>query len=360
MLTQAAHKLNYRVIVLDPTKGSPAGLVADKQIIGDFKDGKKILELSKISDFITFELEGVDDKTLEELVKKGKPVNPDPKILRIIRDKYEQKVFLKNHGIPVAEFALIKNERDCINQAEIFGYPYLLKTRFDAYDGRGNHVVKNKQDIKKALTKFSSKLLYVEKFVPFKKELAVVSARDMSGGVQSFEVVETIHKNNICHIVKSPAQVSSHIKIQAKNLAQKVLEVLGGVGVFAVEMFLDKDGQVLVNEIAPRVHNSGHHTLEAYNASQFEQHIRAITGMPILKLKSKSKSSVMINILGKRNGLAQYKGAEKVKKLSGVKVHIYGKMETRKERKMGHLTATGKTVKEAHNKAQEAHKYISI
>jgi len=359
MLAQAAHILGFKVIVLDPTPGSPAGLVADGQIVGSFKDEAKILELSKISDFITFELEGVNDEILEKIAKK-KPVHPDPKVLRIIKDKFKQKVFLKDHKIKVADFTDIQNEKDCEKCGEVFGYPYLLKAKLDAYDGRGNYVVKNKKDIKNALVKFEGKALYAEKFVPFKKELSVVSARDIFDTVVPYEVVETVHKNNICHIVRSPASISNKTKEKAKNVAKKVLQSLGGVGVFAVEMFLTKKGEVLVNEIAPRVHNSGHHTIESYSISQFEQHIRAITGMSLSKPRPKSKSSVMINILGAREGKAEYRGGEKVEKLGGVAVHIYGKIETRKERKMGHLTVLGKSVKEAEKKAKKAHKYISI
>ncbi len=364
MLTDAAHGLGFQVVVLDPSSPSPAGQVADRQIVGSFKDRKKILELSKASDFLTFEIESADNKTLEEIAKKGKSVNPSPKILKIIKDKFEQKTFLTNHNIPVADFALIQNEKDAVKQGEIFGYPFLLKARFDAYDGRGNYVVRKKGDIPKAFKKLSISPLYAEKFIPFKKELAVVSARDKFNTIYSFDVVETIHENNICHIVRSPANIPAPLKLKANKLAKQVLEALGGIGVFAIEMFLDKNGNVLVNEIAPRVHNSGHHTIEAYSASQFEQQIRAITRMPLIKPKTKSKASVMINILGKRNGKAKYKAShevsEKIKSMNGVGVHIYGKMETRKERKMGHITAIANTLKEAERKAKKAHKHISI
>lgn len=363
MLTDAAHRLGFRVVVLDPIAHSSAGQVADRQIIGGFKDRKKILELAKVSDFLTFEIESADNKTLAEIAKKGKPVNPSPKILKIIKDKFQQKVFLRNHGIPVADFALIKNQEDAIKQGKggkLFGYPFLLKARFDAYDGRGNYVVRKRSDIKKAFVKLTKSTLYAEKFVPFQKELAVVSARDKFNTIYSFDVVETIHKNNICHIVRSPADIPLKTKLQANKLAKKVLEALGGVGVFAIEMFLQKDGNILVNEIAPRVHNSGHHTIEAYSASQFEQQIRAITGLPLAKPKTKSKAAVMINILGNRKGKAKFKGGEKAKSISGVNIHIYGKMETRKERKMGHVTVLGKTVKEAEKKALKAKKLISI
>lgn len=360
MLAQAAHKLGFKVIVLDPTPNSPAGQVADEQIAGSFKDKDKILELSKVSDFITFEIEGVNAEALEEIAKSGIPVNPSPQILKIVRDKFEQKVFLRNHDIPVADFALIETESDCVKQGEIFGYPYLLKTRFDAYDGRGNWVIKSEADIPKAFAKLSSKSsLYAEKFVPFEKELAVVSARDMFDAIKSFDVVETVHKNNICHIVRSPAQIPEDIKIKAKELGGKVLEALGGVGVFAVEMFLDTNSNILVNEIAPRVHNSGHHTIEAYSASQFESHIRAIAGLPLADIAPHSPA-VMINILGDREGTAEYKGGEGAKPIDGVHIHLYGKMETRKERKMGHITALGNTVEEAEEKALQARKHISI
>ncbi|MEK7113578.1 MAG: ATP-grasp domain-containing protein, partial [Patescibacteria group bacterium] len=264
------------------------------------------------------------------------------------------------HKIPVARFVSISDEKDCIKTGKIFKYPFLLKARMDAYDGRGNYVVKNEKEIKKALAKFVGRVLYAEKFVPFVKELAIVSARDIFGNIESYEVVETVHKNNICHIVRHPADIPDKTKQKAKKMAQKVLQALGGVGVFAVEMFLTKKGEVLVNEIAPRVHNSGHHTIESYSASQFEQHMRAIASMPLAKAESKAKASVMINILGDREGKAEYRLNKDAEKLHNTHIHIYGKMETRKERKMGHLTVLGNTVKEAEFKAKKVRKYISI
>ncbi len=360
MLTEAAHKLKFRVVVLDPTPNSPAGQVADEQIIGDFKKREDILKLAEVSDFITFEIESADNETLEELIKKGKIVHPAPNILKIIKDKFNQKVFLVNKNIPVAEFVLIDTVEQAEKQAEIFGYPYLLKARFDAYDGRGNFVVRNKSDISEAFQKLTKSPIYAEKFVTFEKELAVVSARDTFNTIQSYEVVETIHKNNICHIVRSPAVVSPEIRQKAKDLAEKVLENLKGVGVFAVEMFLLKNGELLVNEIAPRVHNSGHHTIEAYSVSQFEQHIRAITGMHLLAPVATSTSAVMVNILGDRDGKATLKGGSELKDKNGIHLHIYGKMETRKERKMGHITALADTVPEAEERALNARNNISI
>ncbi|HEU0085826.1 MAG TPA: 5-(carboxyamino)imidazole ribonucleotide synthase [Candidatus Paceibacterota bacterium] len=360
MLTEAAHKLGFRVVVLDPTPNSPAGQIADGQVIGGFKDREKILELANMSDYITFEIESADNKTLDEISKSGKQVNPDPETLRIIKDKFRQKAFLQEHDIPVADFALIDTEEDCIRQGEIFGYPFLLKSRFDAYDGRGNFVIKHKEDISEAFEKLSGGQLYAEKFVPFVKELAVVAARDAQGSVVSYPVVETIHRNNICHIVRSPAPVSESVKEKAEVLAGKVLSALGGVGVFGIEMFLTPNRQVLINEIAPRVHNSGHHTIEAFSASQFEQHIRAITGMSLEIPKKFSEAAVMINILGEREGEAEPKGINEVDALGYAKAHIYGKMLTKPERKMGHITVLASSVEKAERIAKKARKNISI
>ncbi len=359
MLAQAGHTLGFRVVVLDPTQNSPAGQIADEQILGSFKDKDKILELGKVSDFITFEIESANNEALEELVQSGKIVHPNPKTLQIIKDKFSQKVFLKNSGIPTADFAEVANVDDARAQAQIFGYPFLIKSRFDAYDGRGNYLVKEESDIDKAFDKLGNNNLYMEKFFPFTKELAVVSARGTDGEIITYPVVETVHQNNICHIVRSPAQVDKKVDIKARLLAEKVLASLGGVGVFAIEMFLDQNDEVVVNEIAPRVHNSGHHTIEAFTMSQFEAHIRAITGMPLIAPAEKSRHAVMINILGERDGEALLNG-DYVHPTQDANVHIYGKMETRKERKMGHITALGDTEEEAESKALEARKNINI
>ena len=360
MLAQAAHKLGFLVTVLDPTPNSPAGQVADKQILGSFKDKEKILELGRESDFITFEIESANDEALEELIKEGKSVNPSPKTLAIIKDKFNQKVFLSENDIPVSDFAIIENKNDCERQGELFGYPFLLKARFDAYDGRGNYVIKSKVDIEEAFEKLSKSPLYAESFVPFVKELSVVCVRSMDGEIITFPVVETIHKNNICHIVRSPAPVENDIILEARKVAEKTMNALSGVGVFAIEMFLKHDGEILVNEIAPRVHNSGHHSIEAFSMSQFEAHIRAVTGMPLAHPEPRSRASVMVNILGEREGNALLDGAYKWHSDGETCVHIYGKLETRPERKMGHITTLADTVEEAEKKALEVRNSIEI
>lgn len=359
MLASGAHRLGLKVVVLDPTENCPASYVADEQIIGSFKDKAKILELAQVADYITFEIESANADALDELVARDLPVHPNPSILKIIKDKFEQKVYLTNHNIPVADFAIVTNKDDALKQGEIFGYPFLLKARFDAYDGRGNFVVKNECDIDEAFEKLANSTLYAEKFVPFVKELAVVSARDMFGKIVSYPVVETVHKNNICHIVRSPAPVDDEVKGKAQDLAQKVLDALSFVGVCAVEMFLTADGEVFVNEIAPRVHNSGHHTIEGFNMSQFEAHVRAVTGMHLLDIEPVSDYAVMVNILGERDGEALLQ-VDYVHPDGNANVHIYGKLETRKERKMGHITALADTLEEAEEMALNARRSIEI
>lgn len=360
MLAFEAKKMGFYVAVVDPTENSPAGQIADFQIVGNFKNGKAIRKLAKMSDVITFEIELANDKVLKDLIKKGKKVHPSPKTLGIIRDKLKQKEFLKKSNIPTAEFIGVKSLEEIKEAGKKFGYPLLLKARTDAYDGRGNFFVRSAEDIKMGLEKLKGRPLYVEKFVPFVKELAVMAARSIKGEVKTYPVVETMHKNNICHIVIVPAPIDKKTQKKAQKLAELTMQKLKGAGVFGMEMFLDKKGNVYINEIAPRVHNSGHYTIETAATSQFEQHIRAVCGLPLGETDLKTPASVMVNILGERNGAAQIKGLQKALALKNVTVHIYGKHETRIERKMGHITAFGDNMEETLKRALKARKYISI
>jgi phosphoribosylaminoimidazole carboxylase PurK protein len=373
-----AKKLGFIVNIIDPTPNSPAGQVADHQIVADYNDEKAIRQLAKISDFLTFEIELANAKILDELSEKGLQINPSAKTLTIIKDKLTQKQFLKKTKIPVADFFEIKstsnnataeqwnNEtlKEIANEikqvAKKIGYPLLLKARFDAYDGRGNALIKNEKQINKGLEKLRGRKLYVEKFVPFTKELAIMVGRNIRNEIISYPVVETVHKNNICHIVIVPAPIDKIIQTKAKKLAENVMRYLQGAGMFGIEMFLTEDKKVLINEIAPRVHNSGHYTIEATETSQFEQHARAITSMPFGNTKLKTPSAVMINLLGERDGKAEPKGVKEAEKIPGVKVHIYGKLQTRRERKMGHITVIGNSLSETLKKAKQARKIITI
>lgn len=360
LLAISAKKMGMIVTVTDPTPNSPAGQVANHQIIGGYKDEKATRELAKLSDVITVDAEFVNDEVLEELEKTGKSIHPSPKTIRIIKDKLQQKQFLKSHNIPTAEFVEVATIDDIKQAAKKFGYPLLLKARTDAYDGKGNFVVKSRDEIEKGLEKLKGRKLYVEQFVPFVKELAIMVARNTKGEIATYPVVETIHVNNICDTVIAPARVSQKAKKAAESLGKKVVEKLKGAGVFGIEMFLKKDDNVLVNEIAPRVHNSGHYTIEAVETSQFEQHICAIAGMPLGNTEMTVPFAVMKNILGQRHGSGVAQGVESALKIPGVSVHMYGKHESRPERKMGHITVVGDSVEECLRKANETRKLIVI
>lgn len=360
MLAQSAKKLGFFVTVIDPTPDSPAGQVVDKQIVADYKDEKAIRELGEISDFITFEIELANDAVLNDLIKQGKKVNPSPTTLGIIRDKLRQKEFLKKNHIPTAPFIEISTKDEIKSAAKKIGYPLLLKARTDAYDGRGNALIKTEKDIQRGIEKLKDRSLYIEEFVPFVKELAVMMARDIRGNISMYSIVETIHKDNICDTVLCPAPISKKARQNAEKLAKKTMQNLSGAGVFGIEMFLKKDDTILINEIAPRVHNSGHYTIEASITSQFEQHIRAITALPLGDTSLVPKAVVMKNILGETRGDGFPKGLERALTIPGVSVHIYGKKESRPQRKMGHITVIGNSVDECLKKANKARRLLII
>ncbi len=360
MMVEPAHSLGFEVYILDPTPNSPAGQVADKQIVADFKDAEKIVELASDVDYLTFEIELADAEILDALAKTGAEVNPTGKTLSIIKDKLKQKNFLQENDVPVADFVEVTNVEEAKDAGEKFGYPFLLKARFDSYDGKGNALVQDSTDIIRAMQKLKGQNLYAERFVPFERELAVTAVRSTEGDVYTYTTVETIHKHHICHTVIAPAQISEKINKKALSLATSILNLFDGSGVFAIEMFLTKNGDILVNEIAPRVHNNGHHSLASCATSQFENHIRAITDLPIGSTDMHVQQAVMINILGERNGTANPQGTEKAKEIPGVSVHIYGKHDVKVERKMGHVTATAPTHKEALENAQKARALITV
>ena len=272
----------------------------------------------------------------------------------------EQKKLFEKGKIPQPKFVPVESYSDLEKAAKKFGFPFILKARFNAYDGRGNALIREKNDLEKAWEKLNSNQLYAEEFVDFDKELAIMVARDFNGKIALYPVVETIQENNICHYVLAPAQISPLTKKKALDLATKTTKLLEGAGVFGIEMFKTKDNRVLINEIAPRVHNSGHYTIEACITSQFEQHIRAITGLPLGKTKMIVSASVMVNILGSRLGPANVLGMDKALAIPNVSIHIYNKKDTKPERKMGHITVTDKNINLAYKKAQLSKKYIKI
>lgn len=360
MLTMAAIPLGFKVVVLDPGENSPAAQAGAKQIVKDY-DGDGIAELANQVDYLTTEFEeGLDPLVLEELVNSGAKINPAPQTIALILDKLKQKDYLSQKRVAMGRYAPIKTAQDAYKLLQKYGGKMLIKTCRGGYDGYGNRMVSSKKEVDQALKDFSGRKVYAEAFVLFKKELAVMVVRDSFGKIVTYPVVETIQKNNICHLVLAPAQVSTKIQKAAEDMAKQVVSHFEGSGAFGVEMFLTGGGKVLFNEVAPRVHNSGHYTIDACAPSQFEQHIRAVAGLPLNQPTMLAPAAVMINILGERTGPVELQGLHKALSLPQVNVHIYGKTPTKTGRKMGHITALGQTPEEALQKAQQARKALSI
>jgi len=339
MLTEAAKKFPSQiseVIVLDPTEECPASKVGAKQIIADFKDKDAIIELASKSDILTYEIESGDSEVLKTIESKTK-INPSPHTLEIIQDKLVQKTFLAKNQLPVAEFVAIESLEDLKEKIKKFGFPSLLKTCKYAYDGRGNFKINSEQDLILGFEQFSGQTLMLEKFIDFKMEVSVIAARNTKGDIATYPVVENIHEENILRMTIAPARVSEKVAKKAEEVAKKTMDVLRGAGVFGIEMFVTKNDEILINEIAPRVHNSGHHTLQSSKTSQFEQHLRAILGLELGDTKL-VHPAIMYNLLGPKNFQGAYKPVI-VKSQDGIFLKMYGKKESKPKRKLGHLNA---------------------
>jgi 5-(carboxyamino)imidazole ribonucleotide synthase len=334
MITEAAQNLNdaiSEITVLDPTENCPAAQVGAKQIVGDFKDEAAILKLAEQSDVITYEIESGNTDVLSKLKAE---IEPSPSTLSIIQDKFLQKTFLSENELPVSQFYEITSLDDLREKIKNLGLPVLLKLRRDAYDGRGNFKIISSDEIEKAYQHFDGKSLMIEKFVNFKMEVSVIAARNTKGDITTYPLVENIHENNILKTTIAPARVSDDVISNAGEIAKKTMEVLKGAGVFGIEMFVDQDDKILINEIAPRVHNSGHHTLQSCKTSQFEQHLRAILGLDLGSTDLIHKT-VMCNILGPDGLEGKYKPVELEK--DGVYLKMYGKSVSKPQRKLGHF-----------------------
>lgn len=348
MLIQDAISLNIPVHTIDPDAGAPCKAISHSFTHGSLQDYNTVYAFGKTVDLLTIEIEHVNVDALETLEKEGLPVFPQPAVLRIIQDKGLQKQFYHDNGIPTAPFELVNNKSEILQHAATF--PYMQKLRKGGYDGKGVTPLTNAANIENAFDAPS----VLEKFVDFEKELAVIVARNTKGEIKSFPVVdmEFNPEANLVEFLFSPAQIPAAVEQEAKHIAERVAEKLGIVGLLAVELFLTRDGKVLVNEIAPRPHNSGHQTIEGNITSQYEQHLRAIFGLP-LGDTALIQPSVMVNLLGEKGfeGTAVYQGLEKILGESGVYVHLYGKLITKPFRKMGHITITAPTLEEARRKA---------
>lgn len=341
MLTEAAKEMPKhisKIIVLDPTENCPASQVGAEQIIADFKNEEAIKELAEKADVLTYEIESGNSSVLKSLESKVE-INPSPETLRIIQDKLLQKSFLKENNLPVAEFIEVKSIDDLKKGLEIFGFPVLLKARKDAYDGRGNYKIDSINQIQDAYNYFKDKELMLEKFIPFKMEVSVIAARNTKGDIANFPLVENIHEENILRTTIAPARVTEDVAKKAQDIAQKTMTVLNGAGVFGIEMFVTKDDQILINEIAPRVHNSGHHTLQSSKTSQFEQHLRAILGLELGSTEL-LYPTIMYNILGSKEFEGEYDDLELDEK--NLYLKMYQKKISKPLRKIGHFNLVGK------------------
>ena len=340
MLTEAAKKMPEhisKVIVLDPNENCSASLVGAEQIVADFKNREAIIELSKKVDIITYEIESGDSDVLKS-VENNAEINPSPETLKIIQDKFLQKTFLQNNNIPVPDFIEIDNIEDVINGLEKFGYPALLKSRRDAYDGKGNFKIDSKNEIQKAYDYFKGQKLMLERFVPFKMEVSVIASRNTKGEIKTYPLVENIHEKNILRETIAPARTSNEVSEKSEKIASDTMNVLKGAGVFGIEMFVTQNDEIVINEIAPRVHNSGHHTLQSGKTSQFEQHLRAILGLELGNTEL-IYNTIMYNILGNLDFEGEYKKI----KFSGKNIFLkmYEKKISKPLRKLGHLNIVG-------------------
>ncbi len=341
MITEAAKKIPEhisKIIVLDPTENCPAAQVGAEQIVADFKNKDAIVNLANKSDIITYEIESGDSDVLKS-IEKNTEINPSPETLKIIQDKFLQKSFLLENDIPIPDFIKIEKIEDVKNGLKNFGFPALLKARRDAYDGRGNFKINSEDEIQKAFNYFKGQKLLLEKFIPFKMEVSVIASRNTKGQIKTYPLVENIHEDNILRETIAPARVTDEITQKAEQIAEKIMMVLKGAGTFGIEMFVTLDNDIVINEIAPRVHNSGHHTLQSSETSQFEQHLRAILGLELGSTKL-LHNTIMYNILGAKDFEGEYKSITLSE--SNVYLKMYGKQISKPLRKLGHFNLVAK------------------
>jgi 5-(carboxyamino)imidazole ribonucleotide synthase len=344
MIALAGRAMGYRFVTMDPTEDAPCGQAADKQIVARYDDVEAAMQLAAESDVISYEFENVDAQVAEVLESRAF-VPQGSRLLRITQNRIREKTAILEMGIPVAPFRVIAGLADLREAVRELGLPAVMKTATGGYDGKGQWVLKSEAELTEAyetLAKSGAELI-VEKFIPFQTELSVIAARNLSGELVTFPVAENIHQDNILHLSIVPARVSDVIQRKAEEMAKTIAEKLDVVGLIAVEMFLTADGELYVNELAPRPHNSGHYTMDACVTSQFEQHVRAVCNLPLGSTELLTPV-VMVNILGEHLQPV----LDRINRLPRTaKLHLYGKKESKAKRKMGHLNVVAPSVQEA-------------
>ncbi len=357
MLMQAGLDFNLYTLVLDPDEHAPCKDICHEFFVGSFRDFDTVYEFGKKCDIVTIEIEHVNADALEKLEQEGVKVYPQASVVRTIQDKGLQKEFYKKHGIPTADFKVLKDKQEL--QENVGFLPAFQKLRREGYDGRGVTRLASAADLNKAFEEPS----VLEKLVDFEKEISVIVARNANGHVSAFPLVElSFHpEHNLVDYLFAPANVPYKLQRVAIEIATRVIEAFEMVGILAVEMFLTNDGQILVNEVAPRPHNSGHHTIKANFTSQYEQHLRAVLNLPLGSTDIQS-AAVMLNLLGEPgfDGEAAYEGLQEALAVPGVYIHLYGKKYTRPARKMGHITVLGENLEEAQERAASIKNVIKV
>ncbi|MEO9482677.1 MAG: 5-(carboxyamino)imidazole ribonucleotide synthase [Ekhidna sp.] len=357
MMIQSAISYNLDISILDPDENAPCAHLVKDFTVGKLTDDQVVYEWGKDFDLITIEIENVSVSALQKLQKDGVSVFPQPEIIELIQDKRKQKTFYKANRISTSNFVLTEGAADVAKNKEML--PAVNKLGTEGYDGRGVQMIRTEADLGKAFDKPG----LLEELVDFEKELSVVVARNQRGEIDCFPVVELSYhpEQNLVEFLFAPAQISAESEKKAYDLAKDVIEKLDMVGLLAVEMFLTKDGEVLINEVAPRTHNSGHHTIEANRTSQFEQHLRAILNMPLGSTELISPAA-MVNLLGEDGftGNALYEGMEACMAMKGVYVHLYGKKLTKPFRKMGHVTITDDSVESLKKNARTVKETLKV
>ncbi|MCL2247699.1 MAG: 5-(carboxyamino)imidazole ribonucleotide synthase [Oscillospiraceae bacterium] len=363
MMILEAKRLGYQVAVIDPAGDCPASSICDHLIVAPLDDPKAYPELAKYSDVITYESEHIDTAGLAALEQEGYNVYPSVKALTTIQNKFLQKTALQKGNIPVPEFSKVTTTDDIreMGKPENFGYPLMLKATRGGYDGKGNAFIKTEADIERAYNELGGGKveLMVEAFLDFEKEISFIVCRGINGERAVYPIAENTHANSVLDTTAVPAKINKSIEEKATNIADAVMSIFDGVGTFCVEMFVGKDGEVYVNEVAPRPHNSGHYTIEACFSDQFENHIRAIVGLPFGSTKLMSPV-VMVNLLGQSDGVTNLVGLNEAYENPNVRVHLYGKSESRIARKMGHYTVIADTVDKAMEQAQALKSIVRV
>ncbi|WP_193224405.1 5-(carboxyamino)imidazole ribonucleotide synthase [Bacillus sp. B1-b2] len=332
MMAIAAKAQGFRIAVLDPTEDSPCGQVADYKIVDAYDNLAAIKRLAAISDVITYEFENIDADCLDWLTVHAN-VPQGSSLLEITQDRIKEKRAIEQAGIKVAPYVVVEKIEDIHSGLVELGYPTVLKTARGGYDGKGQYVIKDSSQIVEAGMLLENGVCVLEKWIPFHKEISVIITRNGKGESTVFPVSENIHLNNILHESIVPARISDYAKDLAMEKVNKLAEHLNLVGTLAVEMFLTADDDIYINELAPRPHNSGHYTIEACETSQFEQHVRAVCNWPLASTRL-LRPVVMVNILGQHQATI----IDRISELQDWKIHLYGKLEPKENRKMGHVT----------------------